>query len=113
MPITTIGLGLARHWLQVHGVDVSGHVPVRRKLRRSELLAFFRSLTPSLAGMEAYATANHGARGLRLLQSPTRGPDGPLPSQGMTCSLGQVSLDGAETHPAVSAKRKQVAESIG
>ena len=26
MQITTIGLDLAKHWFQVHGVDANGHV---------------------------------------------------------------------------------------
>ncbi len=62
MQITTIGLDLARHWFQVHGVDAGGQVVARRKLRRSEVLAFFQSLPPSLVGMEACATAHHWAR---------------------------------------------------
>ena len=39
MQVTTIGLDLAKHWFQVHGVDASGAVAVRRKLRRSEVLS--------------------------------------------------------------------------
>jgi transposase len=42
MQISTIGLDLAKHWFQVHGVDASGAVAVRRKLRRSEVLSFFQ-----------------------------------------------------------------------
>ena len=38
MQVTTMGLDIAKHWFQVHGVDASGQVVVRRKLRRSELL---------------------------------------------------------------------------
>ena len=46
MTITTIGLDLAKHWFQVHGVDADGQIVVRRKLRRSEGLAFFQALAP-------------------------------------------------------------------
>ena len=67
MQITTIGLDLAKHWFQVHGVDADGQVVVRRKLRRSEVLAFFQPLPPSLIGMEACATAHHWARELTAL----------------------------------------------
>jgi transposase len=49
MQVTTIGLDLAKHWFQVHGVDASGAVALRRKLRRSEVLNFFQSLPPCLA----------------------------------------------------------------
>jgi transposase len=72
MQITTIGLDLAEHWFQVHGVDANGQVAVRRKLRRSELLAFFRSLPPCLVGMEACATAHHWARELTKLGHKVR-----------------------------------------
>jgi transposase len=52
MQVTTIGLDLAKHWFQVHGVNASGEVIVRRKLRRTEVLAFFQSLAPCVVGME-------------------------------------------------------------
>ncbi|HYZ40782.1 MAG TPA: IS110 family transposase [Stellaceae bacterium] len=64
MHVTTIGLDLAKHWFQVHGVDASGAVAVRRKLRRSEVLSFFQSLQPCLVGIEACATAHYWAREL-------------------------------------------------
>jgi transposase len=61
MQITTIGLDLAKSWFQVHGVDASGKVAIRRKLKRSEVIAFFKSLTPCLIGIEACATAHYWA----------------------------------------------------
>ena len=64
MQVTTIGLDLAKHWFQVHGVNASGAVAVRRKLRRSEVLNFFQSLPPCLVGIEACATAHYWAREL-------------------------------------------------
>jgi transposase len=67
MQITTIGLDLAKHWFQVHGVDTNGQVVVRRRLWRSEVIAYFRSLEPRLVGMEACATSHHWARELIAL----------------------------------------------
>ena len=67
MQVTTIGLDLAKHWFQVHGVDASGMVAVRKKLRRSEVLAFFHSLPPCLVGIEACASSHYWARKLRAL----------------------------------------------
>jgi len=67
MQITTIGLDLAKHWFQVHGVDAHGHIVVRRRLWRSGVIAYFRSLEPCLVGMEACATAHHWARELTAL----------------------------------------------
>ena len=42
MDIATIGLDLAKHWFQVHGVDAQGQAVVRRKLRRAEVIAYFQ-----------------------------------------------------------------------
>ena len=41
MEITTIGLDLAKSVFQVHAVDASGDVVVRKALRRSQVLPFF------------------------------------------------------------------------
>src|SRR5438094_3096359 len=39
--VTTIGLDLAKHVFQVHGVDASGATVLRKQLRRSQVVAFF------------------------------------------------------------------------
>jgi transposase len=67
MQITAIGLDLAKNWFQVHGVDADGKAVVRRKLRRSEVIKFFKPLSPCLIGIEACATAHHWARELTAL----------------------------------------------
>src|SRR5262249_2289208 len=41
--ITTIGLDLAKHVFQVHGVDAQGSPVLRKQLRRGQVLAFFSS----------------------------------------------------------------------
>ena len=38
--ITTIGLDLAKHVFQVHGVDAHGTTVLRKRLRRGQVLAF-------------------------------------------------------------------------
>ena len=50
--ITTIGLDLAKHVFQVHGVDASGATVVRKRLRRGEVRAFFARLPVCLVGLE-------------------------------------------------------------
>ncbi len=60
--ITTIGLDLAKSIFQVHAVDGDGAVVLRRSLRRSQLLDFFRHLPSCLVGMEACASSHHWAR---------------------------------------------------
>ncbi len=49
--VRTIGLDIAKSVFQVHGVDVSGQVVVRRKLKRRYVLAFFRKLPTCLVGI--------------------------------------------------------------
>jgi transposase len=59
MEISTVGFDLGKRVFQVHPVDATGRVMVRRKLQRGEVLGFFASLPPCLVGMEACATAHH------------------------------------------------------
>jgi transposase len=72
MQITTIGLDLAKHVFQLHGIDADGHGVLRRRLRRAEVIAFFSSLPPCLVGMEACSTAHHWARELSALGHDVR-----------------------------------------
>src|SRR5262249_44090137 len=46
--VTTIGLDLAKHVFQVHGVDAEGGTVLRKQLRRAQVLAFFSRLPPCL-----------------------------------------------------------------
>lgn len=62
--VITIGVDLAKNIFQVHGIDAEGAVIVGRQLRRSQVLPFFKKLTPCLVGMEACATSHHWARQL-------------------------------------------------
>jgi transposase len=62
MQITTIGLDIAKNVFQVHGIDAAEKVVVRKQLRRGQVLAFFKALSPCLIGMEACATAHYWAR---------------------------------------------------
>ena len=52
---------------KVHGVDAAERVVIRKQLRRSHVLAFFKALPPCLVGMEACATAHYWARELTKL----------------------------------------------
>lgn len=64
MEASIIGLDIAKHVFQVHGVDGSGGVVLRRRLRRCEVVVFFARLKPALIGMEACATSHYWARAL-------------------------------------------------
>jgi transposase len=70
--VSTIGLDLAKHVFQVHGVDETGAVIVQRRLRRSEMMKYFAKLERTIVGMEACATSHYWARELRALGHEVR-----------------------------------------
>ncbi len=70
--VTTIGLDLAKSVFQVHGIDVSDSPVLRRRLRRGQVLGFFRKLPPCLVGMEACATSHYWAREIAALGHEVR-----------------------------------------
>ena len=69
---TTIGLDLAKHVFQVHGVDANGTIVLRKRLRRAQVLAFFSRLPHCLIGLEACTTAHYWARELGTLGHEVR-----------------------------------------
>lgn len=64
MDITRIGIDLAKQVFQIHGVDCHGKAVVKKPLRRSQMLAYFSKLPPTLIGMEACGSAHYWAREL-------------------------------------------------
>ena len=70
--VVTIGLDIAKSVFQVHGVDESGVVIVRRQVRRAQLVTFFAKLPACLVGIEACATAHHWDRELIKLGHQVR-----------------------------------------
>lgn len=72
MNITRIGIDLAKHVFQLHGVDRTGKVLVRKQLRRAQMLVYFSKLPPCLIGMEACGSAHYWARELGKLGHDVR-----------------------------------------
>jgi transposase len=70
--IAVVDLDLAKRVFQVHAIGFDGEVIAKRKLRRSEVVPFFSSLSPCLVGMEACASANHSGRELIELEHEVR-----------------------------------------
>jgi transposase len=70
--VTTIGLDLAKHVFQVHGIDASGATVLRKQLRRSQVVAFFAALPGCVVGLEACATAHYWARELQAVGHEVR-----------------------------------------
>ena len=70
--VTTVGLDIAKSVFQVHGVDATGQVVIRRQLKRRYVLAFFQKLPPCLVGIEACASSHHWSRAADLpIEQPT------------------------------------------
>jgi transposase len=69
---TTIGLDIAKSVFQVHGVDATGRVVIRRQLKRRFVLSFFEKLPPCLVGIEACASSHHWSRELQALGHTVR-----------------------------------------
>jgi transposase len=70
--ITTIGLDLAKHVFQVHGIDAEGRTFLRKRLRRGQVVSFFSRLPRCLVGLGACATAHYWARELAALGHEVR-----------------------------------------
>jgi transposase len=70
--VTTIGLDIAKSVFQVHGIDATGKVVLRRRLTRARVAPFFTKLAPCLVGIEACATSHHWGRELRKLGHDVR-----------------------------------------
>jgi transposase len=60
--ITTIGLDLAKHVFQVHGVHAHGTTVLRKRMRRGQVLAFFGHIPRCVVGLEACALGSRAGR---------------------------------------------------
>src|SRR5262249_38855404 len=85
--ITTIGLDLAKHVFQVHGIDAQSTTVLRKRLRRGQVLAFFSRIPRCVVGLEACATGHYWARELRALGHEVRLM--PAPARGLR-NVGQL-----------------------
>ena len=72
MQITVVGLDIAKHVFQAHAADADGRAVAQVKLRRAQVLDYFRGLPPCLVGLEACATAHHWAGELIALGHTVR-----------------------------------------
>lgn len=63
--VSRIGMDTSKHVFQLHGVNASDEVVLRRKLRRKEMVAYFEKLAPTVIAIEACGASHHWARLLR------------------------------------------------
>lgn len=66
MTIVTLGLDLGKTWIHMVGLDDGGGIVLRRRVRRSSLLAHTVNLPRCLIGMEACSGAHHLGRALAV-----------------------------------------------
>ncbi len=65
--IIRIGMDTSKYIFQLHGVDASEQVVLRKRLGRNAMLAFFAKLSPTVVVIEACGAAHHLARELGRL----------------------------------------------
>ena len=63
--MSVLGIDIAKLVFHVVGMNDRGHVVLRKRLARSELLHFIATLPPALIGMEACGSAHDWARRFR------------------------------------------------
>src|SRR5262249_15603993 len=57
--VTRIGLDIAKQIFELHGVDLRGHVVVRKTLRRERVLEYFSQLPACEVALEACGGAHY------------------------------------------------------
>jgi transposase len=60
--IIRIGMDTSKNLFELHGVNAAGEAVLRRRLRRRQMIEFFKELPPTSVGIEACAGAHHWAR---------------------------------------------------
>jgi transposase len=65
--LARIGIDTAKSVFQLHGIDESEQVVLRKQVRRREFLAFLGKLDPTRVGLEACGASHHWARELSKL----------------------------------------------
>lgn len=70
--ITMIAIDLAKQMFQLHGIDASGKVVLRRQVKRADLLRVLRQCSPCVVAMEACGGAHHWGRQFREMGHEVR-----------------------------------------
>lgn len=65
-PPVRIGMDTAKNVFQLHGVDETEAVVLRRQMRRDQMIRYFEKLPPTLVAIESCGSSHHWGR---LLQS--------------------------------------------
>jgi hypothetical protein len=88
MQVTTIGLDIAKNVFQVHGIDAAEKVVVRKQLRPSQVLEFFKARCRALSAWRPAAQPTIGrVNSRRSADAPTHAAD-----QCFAGALGRVAF---------------------
>ena len=109
MQISTIGLDIAKNVFQVHGIDANEKVVVRKQLRRSQVIGFFKALPPCLVGMEACASAHYWARELRKFGHEVR----LMPAKDVKAYVKRNKNDAVDAEASCEAVRRPTMRFVG
>ncbi|HYN00271.1 MAG TPA: IS110 family transposase, partial [Aestuariivirgaceae bacterium] len=60
--VCRIGMDTSKRIFQLHGVNAAEEPILRKKLRRSDMIAFFKRLSPTVIAIEACGASHHWAR---------------------------------------------------
>ena len=72
MTIAVLGIDLAKHVFQLHGIDAHGRAVASKRVSRAKLAEAVVQLAPRLVAMEARCGAHHWARRFRELALEVR-----------------------------------------
>ena len=72
MSIVILGIDLGKNSCSVVGLDESGKVVIRRRMRREGVIAFATKLSPCIMAIEACCGAHHMGRSLAVLGHQVR-----------------------------------------
>jgi len=72
MDIKVIGVDIAKRYFQIHAIDGTGAIVMRRKVTRDVFLKLFADLPSCIVGIEAGSGAHHWARELGKLGHDVR-----------------------------------------
>jgi transposase len=65
--VSVLGIDLAKNIFQLHGINSAGDTVIKRKLKRSQLIAYIKKLPSCLIGIEACGAAHYWAREFKKL----------------------------------------------
>lgn len=68
--VTVLGIDLAKHSFQLHGIDSNGVTVLKKTLARKNLCQFVALMPACIIGIEACGGANHWLRVLKSLATP-------------------------------------------